>query len=167
MEARDIEGIVLRYGAFYGPGNAIGDDGLMVRQVMRRQVPIIGGGAGVWSFIHIDDAARATVAAVERGAPGVYNIVDDEPAPVSEWLPFLAHSVGAERPRRLPAWLGRLFIGAYGVAIMTEVRGASNAKAKRDLGWQPMWRTWRDGFPQGLGEAAPVTMGRAPHQSAA
>jgi 2-alkyl-3-oxoalkanoate reductase len=149
-QASYVEGIVLRYGGFYGPGNAIGEGGAVIEQVKRRQVPIIGGGTGVWSFIHIDDAARATVAAVEHGKPGIYNIVDDEPAPVSEWLSGLAQIVGAKPPRRIPAWLGRLVIGDHGVMMMTETRGASNAKAKRELGWRPLWPSWREGFKSGL-----------------
>jgi len=154
MNASEIDGLVLRYGGFYGPGNTLGEGGTMLEQVRRRKVPIIGGGTGVWSFIHIDDAARATVAAVERGAPGIYNIVDDEPAPVSEWLSTLARILGAKSPLRLPAWLGRLAIGEHGVVMMTQVRGASNQKAKRELGWQPRWATWRDGFRNGLSDAA-------------
>ena len=150
LQARGIEGIVLRYGGFYGPGNAISENGTLVEQVRHRRVPIIGGGTGVWSFIHIDDAARATVAAVERGSPGIYNIVDDEPAAVAEWLPELARILGAKPPLRLPAWLGRLAIGEQGVVMMRDIRGASNAKAKRELGWQPQWSSWRDGFRNGL-----------------
>jgi nucleoside-diphosphate-sugar epimerase len=146
-----LEGIVLRYGGFYGPGNTLGEGGAMLEEVRKRRVPIVGSGAGVWSFVHIDDAAQATVAAIEHGAPGIYNIVDDEPAPVSEWLPALAAAVGAKPPMRIPAWLGRLVIGEHGVALMTEVRGASNVKAKRELGWTPRWRSWRDGFRNGLG----------------
>ena len=150
MEA--MEALVLRYGAFYGPGNAIGEGGAMLREVRKRHVPIIGGGTGVWSFLHIDDAAQATLAAVQRGAPGVYNIVDDEPAPVSEWLPALALAVGAKPPFRIPAWLGRLAIGEHGVVMMTQIRGASNQKAKSELGWRPQWATWRDGFRHGLAD---------------
>ena len=146
-----LEGIALRYGAFYGPGNAIGEGGALLVQVRRRLVPIVGAGTGVWSFIHIDDAAQATVAAIGRGGRGVYNVVDDDPAPVSEWLPGLAAAVGARPPRRVPAWLARLVIGEQGIAMMTKSRGASNAKAKRDLGWQPAWPSWREGFRRGLG----------------
>ncbi len=149
-----MTGIALRYGAFYGPGNTLGAGGEMVEQVRKRRVPIIGGGTGVWSFIHIDDAALATLRALEAGQSGVYNIVDDEPARVSEWLPALAEAVGAKPPRRIPAWLGRLLIGEHGVIMMTEVRGASNAKAKRELGWQPLWTTWRNGFRKGLDDDA-------------
>jgi len=142
------EGIVLRYGSFYGP-----DTGMLSRamsdQVRHRRVPLIGGGGGWWSFIHVDDAAAATVAAIERGKPGnIYNIVDDEPAPVSEWLPALATLLGTRRPIRVPAWLGRLFAGEHMVAMMTEVRAGSNAKARRELGWQPAHPSWREGFAE-------------------
>jgi len=142
------EGIVLRYGSFYGP-----DTGMlsraMIDQLRRRRVPLIGGGGGQWSFIHVVDAASATVAAIERGEPGnIYNIVDDEPAEVSEWLPTLATLVGARPPIRVPAWLGRLFAGEHLVSMMTEVRGGSNAKAKQELGWQPAHPSWRQGFAE-------------------
>lgn len=153
LRANGIEGIVLRYGGFYGPGNALGEGGAIVEQVRHRRFPIVGAGTGIWSFIHIDDAARATVAAVDRGAPGIYNIVDDDPAPVSQWLPALAQSLGAQPPMRLPAWLGRLVIGEHGVIMMTEVRGASNEKAKRALDWRPLWSAWREGFKDGLSDA--------------
>ena len=149
-QASDIEGIVLRYGGFYGPGTSLAEGSSMLAQIRDRKIPIIGGGTGVWSFIHIDDAARATMAAIERGAPGIYNVVDDEPAPVSEWLPALAAAIGAKPPMRLPAWIARFIVGDHGVAMMTTVRGASNAKAKRELGWTPTWPTWRDGFRKGL-----------------
>lgn len=145
-----LEGLVLRYGGFYGPGTSLGQGGSFLEEVRKRHVPIIGTGAGVWSFIHIDDAARATVAALERGQPGLYNIVDDDPAPVSDWLPALAAAVGAKAPRRVPAWIGRLAVGEHGVMLMTESRGASNAKAKRVLGWMPVWSSWREGFRRGL-----------------
>ena len=144
----DPEGIVLRYGSFYGP-----DTGMlsraMIDQLRGRRVPLIGGGGGQWSFIHVEDAAAATVAAVERGKPGnIYNIVDDEPAEVSEWLPALATLVGARSPIRVPAWLGRLFAGEHLVSMMTEVRGGSNAKAKQELGWRPAHPSWRQGFAE-------------------
>jgi nucleoside-diphosphate-sugar epimerase len=136
------EGIVLRYGAFYGPGAS----DLVVAMVRKRQLPVIGGGAGVWSFVEITDAAAATVAAVDHGAPGVYNIVDDDPAPVAEWLPYLAEVAGAKPPLRVPAWLGRLLAGQFVVAQMTSARGSSNAKARKELGWEPRYASWREGF---------------------
>jgi len=147
LGAAPIEGIVLRYGSFYGPGASE----QLVELVRKRKLPVVGAGTGIWSFVHVDDAAAATVAALERGAPGVYNVVDDEPAPVSEWLPYLAEAVGAKPPRRVPVWLGRLAAGEVGVSMMTQIRGSSNAKAKRELGWQPAWRSWREGFARGLG----------------
>jgi nucleoside-diphosphate-sugar epimerase len=149
--AAELQGIALRCGGFYGPGNAIGKGGEIVEMVAKRRFPIVGDGTGVWSFLHIEDAASATVAALERGAPGVYNVVDDEPAPVSEWLPYLAEVLGAKPPRHLPVWIGRLAVGEFGVRMMNEVRGASNAKAKRELGWQPRYASWREGFRTGLG----------------
>jgi nucleoside-diphosphate-sugar epimerase len=141
-----LEGIVLRYGSFYGPGAS--DE--LVALVRRRRLPIVGSGSGIWSFVHIDDAAAATVAALTRGEPGVYNVVDDEPAPVAEWLPYLAEAVGAKPPRRLPVWLARVAAGEVAVSMMTRIRGSSNAKAKRELGWQPRWASWREGFRHGL-----------------
>jgi nucleoside-diphosphate-sugar epimerase len=149
-ELQEMTGIALRYGAFYGPGTAFGAAGAMVQQVRKRRVPLIDGGTGVWSFIHIDDAAQATVNALDRGAPGVYNIVDDEPARVSEWLPALAAAIGAKPPVRIPAWIGRLLAGEQGVVAMLETRGASNAKAKNELDWRPVWSSWREGFRRGL-----------------
>jgi nucleoside-diphosphate-sugar epimerase len=128
----------------------------MTRAVRKRQVPIVGSGAGVWSFVHIEDAALATMAAIERGEPGIYNIVDDEPAPVREWLPFLAERLGAKKPLRVPRFVGRLLAGEALVVMMTEIRGASNAKAKRMLGWEPRWSTWRLGFAAGLGVSTRV-----------
>jgi 2-alkyl-3-oxoalkanoate reductase len=153
LGAEGLEGVVLRYGGFYGPGTSVGEGGFMVEDLRRRRFPVVGAGTGVWSFIHIDDAAAATVAAVERGAPGIYQIVDDDPAPVSAWLPALAAAVGAGPPRRVPAWLARLLAGEHGVVMMTEARGASNAKAKRQLGWRPAYPSWRQGFRTGLGVA--------------
>jgi nucleoside-diphosphate-sugar epimerase len=145
-----IEGLALRYGGFYGPGNALGKGGEMLEAVARGQIPIVGGGTGIWSFIHIEDAAAATALAVERGDPGVYNIVDDEPAPVAEWLPYLAEVIGARRPRRVPAWLARLIVGSPTVTMMTKIRGSSNAKAKRQLDWSLIYPSWRQGFREGL-----------------
>ncbi|HEX8134084.1 MAG TPA: NAD(P)-dependent oxidoreductase, partial [Actinomycetes bacterium] len=137
LQAEGIQGTVLRYGGFYGPGTSLGEGGAYLEAVRRRQFPVVAGGTGVWSFVHIEDAATATLAAIERGRMGVYNIVDDDPAPVAEWLPALAAVIGAKPPRRVPAWLARLFVGEHGVVMMTESRGASNAKAKRELGWRP------------------------------
>ena len=152
--ANDLEGIVLRYGFFYGPGTSLGAGGKQIEAIRRRRVPIFGSGAGIWSFVHIRDAAEATCLAVERGEPGIYNIVDDDPAPVTQWLPALAAAIGAKPPYHVPAWLGRLAIGSQGMALMTESRGASNTKAQRELGWQPSFTSWRDGFRRGLGENA-------------
>jgi len=145
-----LQGVALRYGNFYGPGTAIGKRGVVVEMVRKRRLPIIGGGGGVWSFIHILDAARATLAAMTRGAPGIYNIVDDEPAKVSTWLPALAAAVGAKPPYKIPHWLGELMVGKAGVMMMTQIRGCSNAKAKRELGWTPVYPSWRVGFADGL-----------------
>ena len=149
--AEGIDGLVLRYGAFYGPGTGIALDGEVVQSIRRRRIPVVGGGGGVWSFVHIDDAARATLAALDHGAPGVYNVVDDDPAQVAEWLPVLAASVGAKPPMRVPVWLVRPMIGAQGVAMFTQSRGSSNAKARRDLGWELEYPSWRQGFREGLG----------------
>jgi nucleoside-diphosphate-sugar epimerase len=146
LGARWTEGIVLRYGAFYGPGTSLTPGGEQFELVRRRKFPLVGDGGGVWSFIHVADAAEATVAAVERGSRGVYNVVDDDPAPVAEWLPALAQALGGKKPMRVPRFVGRLFAGETGVMMMTEIRGASNAKAKRDLGWQPQHASWRQGF---------------------
>jgi len=143
------EGIVLRYGGFYGPGTSLSaEGGEQVKQIRERKFPVVGDGGGIWSFVHIEDAADATAAAVTRGRPGIYNIVDDEPAPVAEWLPAAAHAVGAKPPRHVPRWLGRLVAGEVGVVIMTDVRGASNEKAKRELGWAPRHPSWRQGFAE-------------------
>jgi nucleoside-diphosphate-sugar epimerase len=158
--ADGIEGIALRYGGFYGPGTSLTRGGVHYEAVRKRQFPIAGSGAGLWSFIHIDDAAVATAFAVERGDPGVYNVVDDEPAPVSVWLPELAEIIGAKRPFRVPVWVARLLGGEMAVAMMTKVRGASNAKAKRDLNWEPGWPTWREGFRATMGASQPTTTTR-------
>jgi 2-alkyl-3-oxoalkanoate reductase len=144
--ASGIEGIALRYAYFYGPGNALGPDGPILKMIRARRFPIVGGGTGVWSFLHIHDAATATVAAIESSATGVYNIADNEPAPVNEWLPYLARVVGAKPPMRVPAWLGRLLAGAGIAEQMTVNRGSSNAKARKELGWEPTYPTWREGF---------------------
>jgi nucleoside-diphosphate-sugar epimerase len=145
-------GIALRYGGFYGPGTSLAAGAEMVEAVRKRMFPVVGNGAGLVSYIHIEDAARATLAAIERGEPGIYNIVDDEPAPPSEWLPYLADAVGAKPPRHVPLWLGRLLAGEVLATMMTEGRGASNAKARRQLGWQLLYPSWREGFVNGLGE---------------
>ena len=141
------EGIVLRYGAFYGPGTSLATGEGQFELVRKRKFPLVGDGGGVWSFIHVADAAEATVAAVEHGRRGVYNVVDDEPAPVAEWLPALAQTLGAKQPMRMPRFVARLVAGEPGVVMMTEIRGASNAKAKRELDWRPAHPTWRQGFP--------------------
>lgn len=146
-----VEGIALRFGNFYGPG----DSDPLIEPIRKRQFPIIGDGAGVWSWIHLDDAAAATVVALERAKPGVYNIVDDDPARVSEWLPYLADVVGAKRPLRVPTWLARLVAGSVPVRWMTEGRGASNVKAKRELDWRPTWASWRDGFRDAFATKSP------------
>jgi 2-alkyl-3-oxoalkanoate reductase len=145
LGAEGLEGVVLRYGWFYGPGTFYADDGSMAHDVRKRRFPVIGRGTGLFSFVHVDDAASATVSAVERGAPGIYNVVDDDPAPQREWLPFYAEAIGAKKPLRVPVWIARLVVGK--IATMVGVQpGASNAKAKRELGWEPRWRSWRQGF---------------------
>ncbi|HTT51136.1 MAG TPA: NAD(P)-dependent oxidoreductase [Streptosporangiaceae bacterium] len=148
--AAGLAGLVLRYGSLYGYG-ASDEFFELARQ---RKVPVIGSGAGIWSFLHVADAASATAAAVQHGGPGVYNVVDDEPATVAEWLPFLARALGAKPPYHIPAWLGRLAAGEVGISMMTQVRGCANARAKRELGWQPEWASWRQGFTRG--RAAPA-----------
>jgi 2-alkyl-3-oxoalkanoate reductase len=143
VPAKVPEGLVLRYGILYGHGAS----DAMLEAVRKRQLPVVGGGTGIWSFTEVTDAAAATVAAMTRGAPGIYNVVDDDPAPVAQWLPYLASSLGVKPPMHAPAWLGRLLGGEMTVSMMTEVRGASNEKAKRELGWTPAYPSWRDGFP--------------------
>ena len=147
------EGLVMRYGGFYGPGTSMSraPDAEMAGPIRKRRFPIVGDGDGVWSYIHIEDAAAATALAVERGEPGIYNIVDDVPAPVRVWLPVLASALGAKPPRRVPRWLARLAAGEMATVMMTESRGSSNAKAKRELGWQLRYPSWRLGFARGLG----------------
>lgn len=145
-ETEGLEGVVLRYGWLYGPGTYYDRDGSQTEDFHKRRMPIVGNGTGTFSFIHVEDAASATVAAVERGEPGIYNVVDDEPAPMSEWVPVFADAVGAKKPRRVPAWLARLVAGSAVVGMATEQRGVSNAKAKRELGWQPRYASWRQGF---------------------
>jgi nucleoside-diphosphate-sugar epimerase len=145
LEADGLEGLVLRYGWFYGPGTYYGAGGSLASDVRKRRFPVIGSGAGLFSFVHVDDAASATVAAVERGAPGVYNVVDDEPAPMRDWLPAYAEAIGAKKPLRIPVWIARLVAGKMATAVNVQP-GASNAKAKRELGWVPRWGSWREGF---------------------
>ncbi len=147
----DAKGVVLRYGYFYGPGTAISREGSVGADVRRRRLPIVGSGAGVWSFIHIEDAARATLAALTAAGPAVYNIVDDEPAPAVEWIAALAQALSARPPRKVPAWLARIAAGSYGVAVMTSGQGASGALAKRELDWAPAYPSWREGFRSALG----------------
>ncbi len=147
------QGVVLRYGGFYGPGTAISraPDAFMAAPIRKRRFPIVGDGGGVFSHIHVDDAASATAIAVERGEPGIYNIVDDDPAPVREWLPVLASALGGKPPRRVPRWLARLAAGEAATLTMTVTKGSSNAKAKRELEWQLRYPSWRQGFVHGLG----------------
>jgi nucleoside-diphosphate-sugar epimerase len=146
LEAGSMDGLVLRYGWFYGPGTYYADDGAMAQDVRRRRFPVVGPGNGVFSFIHVDDAAAATVAAVELGASGIYNVVDDDPAPMREWLPAYARAIGAKPPHRVPLWLARLAAGSFVATMATTLGGASNAKAKRELEWRPRWASWREGF---------------------
>jgi nucleoside-diphosphate-sugar epimerase len=147
--AEGMAGLALRYGSLYGPGTSMADE--YAAMIRRRKFPVVGDGAAVWSFVHVADAAAATAAALDHGAPGVYNIVDDEPAPISEWLPELAAMLGAEPPRHIPAWIGRLATGEVGVAMMTQSRGSSNAKARRELQWEPAHPSWRTGFAETVG----------------
>jgi nucleoside-diphosphate-sugar epimerase len=147
VPASSVEGVVLRYGGFYGPDASQE----IIDAVRRRQMPLVGDGAGVWSFLHVDDAAAAALAAIDHGAPGTYDVVDDEPAPVSVWLPYLADVLGAKPPRHVPVWAAKMLAGDVVATIMTKVQGSSNARAKRELGWTPVWPTWREGFVRGLG----------------
>jgi nucleoside-diphosphate-sugar epimerase len=144
--AEGIEGVVLRYGWLYGPGTYFDRDGSQTEDVRKRRAPTVGKGTGTFSFVQVEDAAAATVAAVERGAPGIYNVVDDDPAPYREWLPAFAEAVGAKRPWRVPVWLARLIAGPAAASMAIQLRGASNAKAKRELGWHPRYPSWRRGF---------------------
>jgi nucleoside-diphosphate-sugar epimerase len=146
LGAEWTEGVVLRYGAFYGPGTSMAPGEEQFELIRKRKFPLVGDGGGVWSFIHVADAAEATLAAVEHGSRGVYNVVDDDPAPVAEWLPALAQELGAKKPMHVPRFIGRLFAGEAGVVLMTQLRGASNAKAKRELAWRPIHQSWRQGF---------------------
>jgi 2-alkyl-3-oxoalkanoate reductase len=144
-------GIVLRYGQLYGPGTGFAKDGAWAASLRRRRLPIVGAGSGMFSFLHVDDAASATVAALGHDGPATYNVVDDDPAPVHEWVPVYAGAVGAPAPWRAPAWVGRLAAGRIAVEMMNELRGASNARIKRELGWEPRYASWRDGFQTALG----------------
>ena len=152
VETSWAEGVVLRYGTLYGPGTAISPDpdAAMTGPVRRREFPLVGDADGVWSFVHVIDAAAATVRAIEHGTGGIYQVVDDEPAAVRDWLPVLATALGARPPRRVPRWLGRLLAGEAATVWLTEIRGASNAKAKRELGWRPIHPSWRTGFPKAV-----------------
>jgi nucleoside-diphosphate-sugar epimerase len=151
LGAEGLDGLVLRYGFFYGPGTGYATDGATATTVRKRQFPVMGRGEGEWPFIHIDDAASATVAAVERGGPGVYNVVDDDPAPLREWLPAFADAVDAKKPLRVPKLIARLAAGKMATHYGTGLRGASNEKAKRELAWTPRYASWREGFREGLG----------------
>lgn len=150
LREQGFTGIVLRYGPFYGPHSSIAKDGAMVDEIRKHKVPIVGQGTGVWSFIHLHDAATATLAALHYGQRGIYNIVDDDPAPVVDWLPFLAQCVGAQPPRHLANWLAKIVVGEHAVALMNDIRGVSNSKAKTELNWTPKWSSWRDGFREAL-----------------
>jgi nucleoside-diphosphate-sugar epimerase len=151
QEADGIDGLVLRYGYFYGPGTSIGPGGQQAEDIRRRRFPIVGDGGGRWSLIHVEDAAAATVAALDCGATGVLNVVDDDPAPMRDWVPGLARVIGAKPPRRVPAWLAKLVVDETLVATATRARGASNARAREHLGWAPRYPSWREGFPAVFG----------------
>jgi nucleoside-diphosphate-sugar epimerase len=150
LETAGLEGVVLRYGYFYGPDTHYASDGYIADDVRKRRFQIVGRGTGIFSFVHLEDAAAATVAAVERASPGIYNVCDDDPAPMAEWLPVYAEAIGAKQPWRVPVWLARLVAGSQ-VSVLAQLEGASNAKAKRELGWKPKYPSWREGFKEGLG----------------
>jgi nucleoside-diphosphate-sugar epimerase len=150
LREKAFTGIVLRYGPLYGPHSSIASDGTMVDDLRKHKIPLIGQGTGVWSFLHLHDAATATVAALTQAQRGIYNIVDDDPAPVVEWLPFLAQCVGAPPPRHIPNWMANIAVGEHAVAMMNDIRGVSNAKARKELNWTPKWSSWREGFREGL-----------------
>ncbi|RZU42004.1 NAD-dependent epimerase/dehydratase family protein [Edaphobacter modestus] len=150
LRERGFTGIVLRYGPLYGPHSSIASDGTMVEDLRMHKIPLIGQGTGVWSFLHLHDAATATVAALTHAQHGIYNIVDDDPAPVLEWLPFLAQCVNAKPPMHIPNWLATAAVGEHAVALMNDIRGVSNAKARKELNWTPKWSSWRQGFREGL-----------------
>ena len=151
LETPGLEGVVLRYGYFYGPGTSYAGDGQVAQMVRKRRFPIVGAGTGRFSFVHVDDAAAATQAALDQATPGTYNVVDDEPAELREWLPEFAERLGAKPPRRVPLWLARIGAGRFTAEGAVKLRGASNARARRELGWQPRWPTWREGFREALG----------------
>jgi 2-alkyl-3-oxoalkanoate reductase len=151
LEAEGIEGLVLRYGQFYGPGTYYARDGHFGREASKRRLPVVGEGTGTFSFLHTEDAAAATLAALDHGAPGIYNVCDDEPAPLHEWVPVYAEALGAKPPRHVPLWLAKLVAGSAVAAQAVALRGASNAKAKRELSWQPRYPSWRQGFGEALG----------------
>ena len=151
LREQGFTGIVLRYGPLYGPLSSIARDGATVQEIRAHKVPIVGQGTGVWSFVHLEDAATATVAALNRGQRGIYNIVDDDPAPVADWLPYLAECVGAKPPGHVPNFTAKLLLGEHVVELMNDIRGVSNEKARRDLGWTPKWSSWRQGFREALG----------------
>lgn len=161
LGAEGIEAIALRYAGFYGPGTSFAVDGDVTAMVRKRALPVIGDGAGVWSFIHIADASAVTVAALDRGRPGVYNVADDEPAPVSEWLPYFAEVSGAKPPRHVPVWLGRLAGGEVTVSMMTRIRGAANGLAKHEFDWKLIYPSWRDGFAATFSTDARESVGQA------
>ncbi len=150
-QVQAVDGIVLRYGWLYGPGTALARDGSWASSLRRRQLPIIGQGSGVFSFVHVEDAASATVTALDHRGPAIYNVVDDEPTPLREWVPTFARAVGAPNPWHAPVWLGRLAAGRLAVEMLGGLRGASNERVKRELGWQPRYASWREGFQEGLG----------------
>jgi nucleoside-diphosphate-sugar epimerase len=153
VNAKGITGIAFRYANFYGPGTGFDErTGNIVEMLRKRQMPVVGNGAGIWSFIHVDDVASAAIAGIERGRAGVYNIVDDEPIAAGVWIPELARILGAKAPMHVPAWVGKLFIGEVGLSMMTQICGMSNEKAKRELGWQPQYKSVRDGFRHGIGD---------------
>jgi nucleoside-diphosphate-sugar epimerase len=151
LETPGLEGIVLRYGWFYGPGTYYASDGSNAKEARRRRLPVISPGTGMFSFIHVDDAATATLAAIDRGMPGIYNIVDDEPAEMRDWVPHYCEALGAKRPFKVPGWIARIAAGKEAIAMASSLRGASNAKAKSELGWEPRFPTWRRGFNEGIG----------------
>jgi 2-alkyl-3-oxoalkanoate reductase len=149
--AQGLDGVVLRFGFWYGPGTAYASDGHLANEARRRRLPVVGDGSAVWSFVHVDDVAGATIAALDGGDPGIYNIVDDDPAPSREWTPAYAEAVGAKRPFRVPAFVVRMVAGRYAAYLATGLQGATNEKAKRELDWAPRWPSWRQGFREALG----------------